>query len=154
MFQPANDPSAARAALCSRGCSCLANRTLQCLLSYLHPLLKEMSRYSKWYGKQTSSSISPSHYLNELQQQRCFSPLGLFNFTDHSSYFLARYSAAIKHFDKKHYSTTHQYLSQLSLNSVLEEEISVIDLDGFLAFMDNLLQWGRARNGNNEHQLM
>lgn len=97
------------------------------------PLLKEKKRYSN--GKQTSSSVSPSHYLDELQQQRrCFFPLGLFNSTDYNSYFLARYSAAIKHFDKKQCSTTHEYLSLPSLDSVLEEEISVTDWDGFFCF--------------------
>lgn len=37
MFSPANDPSAVKVVLCSRGCSnsCLANKTFQCLLSYL-----------------------------------------------------------------------------------------------------------------------
>lgn len=66
----------------------------------------------------------------------------MFSSTDYSSYFLAIYSAAVEHFgNKKQRSTTHQYLSLPSLDSVLVEEIGVTDLDGFFAFMDGFFSF-------------
>lgn len=68
--------------------------------------------------------------------------LGLFSSMDYSSSFLASYSAVIEHsINKNRCYITCQYLSLLSLASVLQEEISVMHLGGlFYLLMDNLSQ--------------
>jgi len=63
--------------------------------------------------------------------------LGLFCYKDYSSYFLASKSAANEHsVNKNRCSTACQYLSPLSLASVLEEEI--ISVGFFFLLIDDL----------------
>lgn len=54
-------------------------------------------------------------------------------------------SAAVKHLDNKQCSTTHQYLSLPSLDSELEEEISITDLDGVFLFYGQFITMRQSK---------